>query len=54
MVAVIKLYSNLGHAQGSALAAAREDNVLHLAATQIFCALLAQYPTNGIRNIALA
>ena len=53
-VAVIKINGDLCYAQRSALAAAGEDNILHFAATQILCALLAQHPTDGIRNIALA
>jgi 5-keto 4-deoxyuronate isomerase len=54
VIAIVKLQIDLRHAQGATLAAAGENHVLHPAAAQILRALLAQRPTNGIRNIALA
>ena len=51
MVAVIEHQRHFRHTQGPALAGARKDNILHLAATKIFGALFAQYPAHRIGNI---
>ena len=54
MVAVVKNQRHFGNTQRPALAAAGKNNIFHFAAAQIFGALLAQYPADRIRNVALA
>ena len=44
---------DLGHAEGVAELAAREDQVLHLLAAQLLGALLAEHPADGVGDVAL-
>ena len=54
VVFVVHHQRYFAHAGGFAALGAGEDQVLHLAATQRFGALFAQYPFNGIGNVALS
>ena len=49
-----KSNGDLCYAQRSALAAAGEDNILHIAPGRLFGALLTKYPADRIAYIALA
>ena len=51
---VVEGEGDLGHAQRAALVAAREDDVLHLAAAQVARALLPHHPQEGLGDVALA
>jgi hypothetical protein len=46
--------AHFGGRAGLAGVASAEDDVLHLFAAQALCALLAKYPGDGIRDVALA
>jgi len=45
---------DFSHAAGRPIARPLKDHILHLAATQMLHALLAQYPGNGIGDVTLA
>src|SRR5262249_34726188 len=43
-----------GHSEGFAITSSAEDDVLHLAAAEILCRLLAQHPGDGFGYIAFS
>ena len=53
-VGVVEPQGHLGVAQRLTLARAAENDVLHLGASEGLGRLLAQHPSHGVRNIALA
>ena len=53
-VTFVRVRGDLGQAQGLAVLAAVEDHVLHLVAPEVFCALFAEDPADGIGDVALA
>ena len=49
-----EVQNDLRHSAGFAVARARKDDILHLAAAKRFCALLTQDPRDGVRDVRLS